>query len=132
MDHTGQVLVPLKEDDVRNAIAYFKRIGVKDIVVAFLFSFINPEHEQRVREIIARDYPEATVTLSHEVVQVIGEYERFNTAVLDAYVRPELKNYIQKMNVMLEKKGFRGQLLFIQSNGGVETSEVALLDRQLS
>jgi N-methylhydantoinase A len=127
IDHTGQVLVPLNEDDVRNATAYFKRIGVKDIVVAFLFSFVNPEHEKRAREIIVRDYPDALVTLSHEVAHVIGEYERFSTAVLDAYVRPDLSKYIQKLSSMLDKRGFQGQLLFIQSNGGVESSEVALV-----
>jgi N-methylhydantoinase A len=127
IDHTGKVLIPLKDEDILKAITYFKRLGVKDIVVAFLFSIINTSHEERAREIIAREYPEANVTLSHEVVHTIGEYERFNTAMLDSYVRPALSEYINKLRVMLGENGFHGQLLFMQSNGGVETSDVALL-----
>lgn len=125
VDLAGNVLVPLDEEDVHRAISYFKKLGVTDVVIGFLFSFANPEHEKRAKQIVERELGGAVV-LSHEALPMPGEYERFNIAVLDAYVRPGLANYLERLNDFLEKRGFRGQLLFMQNNGGVVTAEVAL------
>jgi N-methylhydantoinase A len=122
----GEILRPLNEDTVHKAVAYLRKMGVKHIVVTCIFSFLNPEHEKRIREIIKEDYPEAHVTLSHEVLPAIGEYERFNTAVIDAYIRPVIADYIQSLENFLVKEGFKGQLLFIQNNGGLETAKIAV------
>jgi N-methylhydantoinase A len=122
----GEVLKPLNEGSVHKAVAYLKKMGVTSIVVTLIFSFLNPAHEKRVREIIKKDYPEALVTLSHEVLATAGEYERFSTAVLDAYVRPGMAGYIRSLKALLKGKGFRGQLYLMQNNGGSETAEVAL------
>jgi N-methylhydantoinase A len=126
VDSEGNILKPLDEAGVRQAIAYLKKMRVKSIVVALLFSFLNSDHESRVREIIQQDYPEAEVTLSHEILSVAGEYERFTTAVVDAYVRPVMAEYIRGLEEILKKEGFSGQLLFMQNNSGVETAAVAL------
>jgi N-methylhydantoinase A len=123
---TGEVMIPLDEDSVHKAVAYLKKMGVGSIVVTCIFSFLNPVHEKRIGEIIKEDYPEAHVTLSHEVAHIIGEYERFNTAVIDAYIRPAIADYIASLEEFLEGEGFKGQLLFMQNNGGVETAEVAM------
>jgi N-methylhydantoinase A len=126
VDSKGDILKPLDEASVRQAIAYLKKMGVKNIVVALLFSFLNPKHERRIREIIQQDFPEAEVTLSHEILSVAGEYERSTTAVIDAYVRPVMAEYIQGLNSLLKNEGFNGQLLFMQNNSGVETAAVAM------
>ena len=125
VDGKGEVFKPLNEDSVHKAVAYLKKMGVERIVVTCIFSFLNPEHEKRIREIIKEDYPEAYVTLSHEVLPAVGEYERFNTAVIDAYISPAIADYIQAMEGFLKKEGFKGQLLFMQNNGGIETAKIA-------
>jgi N-methylhydantoinase A len=126
VDSKGNVLKHLDEASVRKSVAYLKKVGVKSIVVALLFSFLNPEHERRVREIIQQDFPEAEVTLSHEILSVAGEYERSTTAVIDAYIRPVMAEYIQGLTNLLRNEGFNGQLLFMQNNSGVETAAVAM------
>ena len=126
MTAQGTVLKPLNEANVHEAVAYLKKMGVTSIVVTLLFSFLNPAHEKRIHEIIKKDYPEALVTLSHEVLSTAGEYERFSTAVLDAYVRPGMAEYIRSLKSFLKVRGFKGQLFLMQNNGGSETAEVAL------
>jgi N-methylhydantoinase A len=126
VDSNGAILKPLNEESVHQAVAYLKKMGVKSIVVALLFSFLNPDHERRVREIVQHDFPEAEITLSHEILSFAGEYERSTTTVIDAYVRPVMAEYIQGLENLLKEEGFKGELLFMQNNGGVETSAVAL------
>ena len=122
----GEVLRPLNEASVREAVAYLKKMGVTSIVVTLLFSFLNAAHEKRIREIIKEDYPEALVTLSHEILSTAGEYERFSTAVIDAYVRPAITEYIESLEKLLKGNGFKGQLFLMQNNGGCEAAGVAL------
>jgi N-methylhydantoinase A len=126
VDSKGEVLIPLDEDSVRQAIAYLKRMKVTSIVVTLLFSFLNPSHERKVREIIKREYPEALVTLSNEVLSAAGEYERFTTATIDAYIRPAVAEYIKTLEQTLKNQGFKGQLFFMQNNGGCVAAAVAL------
>jgi N-methylhydantoinase A len=123
LNSKGEVLRPLNEADVHEALAYLMKMGVTSIVVTLLFSFLNPGPEKRIREIIKAHYPEALVTLSHEVLSASGEYERFSTAVIDAYVRPALAEYIQSLKTSFKSQGFKGQLLFMQNNGGCVTAE---------
>jgi N-methylhydantoinase A len=118
--------VPLDEESVRRAVSYLKHIGVDGIVVALLFSFMHPEHERRVAEIIKEDYRGVHVTLSSDVLHILGEHERTSTSVIDAYIAPAIIQYAQNLMDFLQREGFRGQLLFMQNNGGVETAEVAM------
>jgi N-methylhydantoinase A len=122
----GEVVRALDETSARKAITHLKKMGVTSIAVTLIFSFLNPAHEKRVREIIREEYPQALVTLSHEVLAVSGEYERFSTAVIDAYVRPVVAEYIKSLQKSLKRNGFNGQLYLMQNNGGVETAGAAL------
>lgn len=126
VDAKGVVRVPLHEESVRRAVSYLRNIGVDGIVVALLFSFMHPEHERRVAEIIEEDYPGVHVTLSSDVLHILGEHERTSTSVIDAYIAPAIIQYTQKLIDFLQKEGFKGQLLFMQNNGGVETAEIAM------
>ena len=85
----GSVLVPLDEDKARERVRQLKEAGVEAISVCFLFSFLNPEHEQRVAEIVREEFPEAFLSVSSEVLPQYREYERFSTVCLNAYVGPE-------------------------------------------
>ena len=91
---------------------------VEAIAVCFLFSFINPDHERRVGEIIAEEAPGVFVSLSHEVVPQYREYERFSTTALNAYVGPKTAIYLDRLAGHLASKGVKAGLHLMQSSGG--------------
>src|SRR5690606_8478241 len=91
----GEVLVALDENEVRVAARELKDAGVQSIAVCFLFSYLNSAHEDRAREIVLEEYPEAFVTTSSSVVAQFREFERFTTAAMNAYIGPPVRNYIR-------------------------------------
>lgn len=126
VDAHGNIRTPLNEDSVHKAVAYLKKLKVESVVVALLFSFLNPSHEKAVAEIVKKDYPEADVTISSDVLPAVGEYERTSTAIINAFIAPAIRKYTSRLTSLLEKEGFTGQFLYIQNNGGVETAEIAM------
>lgn len=115
----GDVWIPLNEEEVIQAIQELKEDGVESIAVAFLFSFLNPIHELRVGELIRKHYPEAEVTLSHQVISQYREYERFTTAAINAFTKPIMKNYLQQLKNGLQSIDCHAEIYIMQSNGGV-------------
>ena len=89
--YDGTVKTALNEDSVREAVRYLKEQGAQTIAVCTLFSFINPKHEIRIREIINEEYPEVYVSTSHELVPEFREYSRMSTTVLNAYLGPVME-----------------------------------------
>ncbi|MFN8455959.1 MAG: hydantoinase/oxoprolinase family protein [Anaerolineae bacterium] len=124
VDKTGQVAIPLVEEDVYQAIETFKREGVEAVAVCLLWSFYNSRHERRIGEIIRRELPEVYLSLSVEVCPQIREYDRVSTTVLNAYIGPRLTNYLRQTEDFLHRLGYRGEIRYIQSNGGVAASDV--------
>lgn len=123
VDSTGAVVRPLDEDDVRDKLRILIDRGARAIVVSLLWSFMNPAHEKRVREIIREEYKEyhigfVPVVLSSSVVSKIGEYERTMTAVLDAYLQRSMQNDVGATWDKLRDKGYRGAFLMIHNSGG--------------
>jgi N-methylhydantoinase A len=114
----GEVLAPLDEDGVRAAARRLAAEGVESVAVCLLFSFRNPEHERRAAELVAEMLPAASVSVSHRITQEWREYERTSTTVVNAYVRPIMDRYLGAFEQGLAGRGFRGQLLITQSNGG--------------
>jgi N-methylhydantoinase A len=96
-----------------------KRQGVESLAVVLLFSFVNPAHERRVRELAAEELPGVMVSLSHEVMSAAPEFERTSTTLVNAYVGPKIERYLSRLDGRLREAGFRGELLIMQSNGGV-------------
>lgn len=121
----GAVLTPLNESDVRAAAWALKKEGVEAIAVSYLWSFRNPSHELRTREILAEELPGTYVSLSTEILPQIRVYERHSTTALNAYVGPILTRYLSRLDKALAERGFKGSLLIMQSNGGVMSPEVA-------
>jgi N-methylhydantoinase A len=121
----GAVLTPLNEADVRTAARALKKEGVEAIAVSYLWSFRNPSHELRTREILAEEIPGTYVSLSTEILPQIRVYERHSTTALNAYVGPILTRYLSRLDKALAERGFKGSLLIMQSNGGVMSPEVA-------
>ncbi|MCB1746720.1 MAG: hydantoinase/oxoprolinase family protein [Gammaproteobacteria bacterium] len=123
VDSAGQVLRPLDEDDVREKLRYLIDNGARSIAVSLLWSFVNPAHEKRVREIIREEYKGyhvgyLPVVLSHEVVGKVGEYERTMTAILDAYLQRSIKLEMEATWDRLRELGYRGTFLLTHNTGG--------------
>jgi N-methylhydantoinase A len=124
VNYKGEVLIPLNEEDVRRAVALLKKQGVESIAVILFFSHLYPAHEQRIKEIIKEDYPETYVSLSSAVLPVTGEVGRWSTTMFAAYVGPKTIRYVSRIRKLLGEKGFKGELVFMQSNGGVASADV--------
>ncbi|MBP7625130.1 MAG: hydantoinase/oxoprolinase family protein, partial [Xanthomonadales bacterium] len=116
----GEVLVPLNEEDVVTAARKCRKRGVESIAVVYMDSFMNTVHEIRTREILQRELPGVDITLSHEVLPQMLEFERTCTTVLNAYIAPILKNYLSGLSNRLKKDwNFNGPILVTTSGGGV-------------
>ena len=120
---TGEIEVPLAEDEVREAAALFKKRGISAIIVGFLFSFLNDAHEKRAKEIILEVIPDAFVCTSSEVVNVIREYERFSSTAMNAYIGPKTALYLRRLESRLKENGIDATVRIMQSNGGISTIE---------
>jgi N-methylhydantoinase A len=127
IDYKGAVLSPLQEKDVECAIDELVRDeGVTAVGVSFLWSFRNPTHEHRVREIIKQRAPGVHVALSSDVSSTIGEYERTSATVIDAYVGPVAQAYLKELAALLVTNRYRHSILVMQGYGGlVSISEAA-------
>lgn len=125
MDYQGSELVPLNEEDVKKCVEVLKKEGVEAVAVVYLHSYVNASHEKRTEEIIKELWPEVEVTASYTVSKEWREYERSTTAVLNSYVKPNAKKYIDRLYNMLEQKGITSPKYIMQSNGGTTTFEKA-------
>ncbi len=125
LDALGRVLVPLDEGALRAALATLAADGVESVALVFLFSYRDPAHEQRAAEIAAQALPGVSVSASHQITQEWREYERTSTTVVNAYIRPVMDRYLGAFGTALEGRGFRGQLLVTESNGGAFSIEAA-------
>jgi len=121
----GQVFTPLAEDSVRKAVDFFIREKVEAIVISFLFSFLNPRHEQRTAEICREMFPQALISLSSEICPEFREYERTCTTVMNGYLGPVIKQYMDHLMERLRETYGEIRLHIMQSNGGSMTAEVA-------
>lgn len=117
----GEVLVPLAEEEVREAARALKAAGITAIAIGFLFSYLNPAHERRAREIVLEEHPDAFVTISSEVAPQFREFERFTTAAMNAFVGPKVRDYVARLGRRLSDAGLGADLLIMASNGGVVT-----------
>ncbi len=123
LDFHGHELRPLDEASVREAARYFRTHGIRAIGICLLHSYANDAHERRAAEIVAQEYPQATLSLSCVVLPEYREYERAVTTLVDAFVKPHMEGYLkrvhQELGVGLQDKPF----LVMQSSGGVASAE---------
>lgn len=127
----GEVEIALDEDAVIEAAEYLvNRQGVDSIAICCLHSYKNPEHEQRIAEIIDAIFPNIYMSVSNQVVREYREYERTCTTVLDVYIRSIFEKYIDTLDRELRVKGFAGKFLIMRSSGGAMTA-MAAKDRPL-
>ena len=121
----GVVDEPLDESEVRAAIRELQASGVDSLSVALLNSYLNPVHEQRIREIANEEAPELPVSISSEIVPEYGEYERTLTTVINDYARPQVIEYLDGLDASLEEAGSMATMNVVRSDGGLMSSAAA-------
>ena len=126
IDFRGEVLRPIDVESSLRAVRALKKKGVESIAVCFLFSFLNPNHELKIKEIVEREMPEVGLSLSCEVLPQIREFYRLSTTVINAYISPVVGRYLGRLEERLREIGVTTPKLYImQSNGGVSTFQSA-------
>jgi len=115
----GQVIEPLDEDSVRDAIGRLRLADVEALAVCLLWSPVNPSHERRVSEIIADMWPEVPVSLSHTVNPILREYRRAIATVIDASLRRTVSSYVDRLTARLRENGFQHDVLMANCLGGM-------------
>ncbi len=117
--HDGSVETALDEQAVREAARALRDAGVQAVAVCFLYGFVRPEHEAAALRIVAEELPDAFACTGHEVAPEFREYERMSTAVVNAYLGPVMRGYIERLGERLAALGLRAAPYLTQSNGGV-------------
>jgi len=126
LDHTGAELRPFDEDRAVEVARWFRDRGIDTLGVCFLHSYANPEHEERMRDVLAREHPKAVVSISSQVLREYREYERSMTTLVDAAVKPKVSQYVRSIAERLN--AFAGgdipmPFYVMKSNGGVLSAE---------
>ncbi|MEE9534807.1 MAG: hydantoinase/oxoprolinase family protein, partial [Acidimicrobiia bacterium] len=121
-----EVLLPLDEGKVSEALRSLGQAGVGSVAVCFLFSFVNPRHELRVEELAKEVVPGCSIWLSHRILPEFREFERLSTTVCNAALGPTMRSYLSDLSARLDKVGCRRASYVMQSNGGVMSLRGAL------
>ncbi|MCA9984888.1 MAG: hydantoinase/oxoprolinase family protein, partial [Anaerolineales bacterium] len=114
LNFRGEVLTPLDEVECRQVIQTFKQREVNSIAVCLLHSYANPSHEQRLKELISAEFPEAYVSLSSEINPVFREYERTSTTVVNARVMPAMVSHLTQFTDQMQSHGVGARLYTMQ------------------
>ena len=119
----GSVLTELDEDGVREAVNKLVDRGVESLAIGFLNSYVNPAHERRARDIVRESYPDLSVSISADIGQEYGEYERTLTTVVNTAVQPRTMLYMRNFESSMGEKRFDGRLSIVRSDGGAMSTE---------
>ena len=127
IDQTGDVIVPLEEQDVRDAVGQLRDEGVEAVAIAFLWSFLNPAHERRAQQIAREELGDGVPVLtSVDVLPVIREWERTFCTVLSAGIMVETRAHLESFRARMSQLGLKGEPLVMQCNGGHATIDAIL------
>jgi len=125
VDNEGRVVTPLSADEAREALQELVENGVEALAICFIHSFMNPSHERQVAALLKEVSPELPYSLSSEVLPEIREYERTSTTVANAYVKPVVTRYLDRLETALRKLGVPAELFLMLSSGGTGTCATA-------
>ncbi|MGB5705472.1 MAG: hydantoinase/oxoprolinase family protein [Arenicellales bacterium] len=121
----GEVLIPLAAAEVEVLVDRIKDEGYESVAVGLIHSYLNVDHEAMIREVLAEKLPDVMVSLSSEVSPQMREYERFNTVVANAYIKPMMKNYLGRLGGRLQDEGVKCTIFLMHSGGGIISIESA-------
>ena len=125
MDRDGNILVELDESTIRRHLSILEDYEIQSVAIGYLHAFVNPVHEIRTREILAKARPDLSISLACEVAPEIREFERLSTACANAYVRPLMASYLARLAGELKTQGFLCPFLLMTSGGGLTTLDTA-------
>lgn len=120
---TGDVNQPMDEQEIRDAVSYFKEQGVVSVAISFVWAVRNPAHEKRAKEIVQEMMPGVFVCTGSEVYPQVREYTRTSTTVVNAYLSPVMRRYVQKIDDYFQSLGAKYPVRYFQSNGGLAIGE---------
>jgi N-methylhydantoinase A len=123
----GQVIRPLDLEALVAACREARQRPIEAVAISLLFSYVNPEHERQVRELVARELPGLPISVSHEVAPIWREYERTSTTVADAYLKPLMERYVGSLSSTLTEAGLITPWTVMKSNGGAMLASGAAL-----
>ncbi len=119
MDASGNELLPLTRADIEPIVAQIKAAGYESVAVGLIHSYLNDAHEKLVGDVLAEMMPDVMVSLSCEVSPQMREYERFNTVVANAYIKPLMKSYLGRLEGRLREEGVECNIFLMHSGGGI-------------
>ena len=125
MDASGNVLVDLDLAEVDNVVEKIRVAGYDSVAVGLIHSYTNDHHEKLIRDVLAKKLPDVMVSLSSEVSPQMREYERFNTVVANAYIKPMMKSYLSRLEGRLGQEGVSCNIFLMHSGGGIISIESA-------
>ena len=125
IDYSGKVIAEVNEAEAVEVAKIIRKRGVKTIAICFVNSFANPDNEHRMREILLRELPDATISISSDIMPEIFEHERFSTTVANTVLAPVTGDYSRDLAKRLADNGYKEDLLLLHSGGGVMTSKVS-------
>ncbi|MFO1146768.1 MAG: hydantoinase/oxoprolinase family protein [Alsobacter sp.] len=125
VDFSGAVVTPLDEAEAHDLARIIRKRGVKTVAICFANAFINPAHERQMRDILAAELPDVTISLSSEIMPEIFEHERFSTTVANAVLAPVVGSYAQRLESRMKEGGYEEDVLLLHSGGGVMTAKTA-------
>ena len=122
----GEIVETVDENQVREIARQIAAAGeIQAVAICTLFSYIDPQHERRIREILARELPGMPISISYDVLPKWKEYERASTTIADAYLKPVVSANLERMQKRLDEIGVGGRVVVIKSNGGETTLKAA-------
>ena len=119
----GREIQALDEDEVRGVVSDLVERGVEALAIGFLNSYVNADHERRARDVAREMYPDLPVSISSDIGQEYGEYERTLTTVVNTAVQPRTQTYMDGFKSSVEERGFQGSLSIVRSDGGAMSTE---------
>ena len=122
----GSIHTQLDNTSLDEAINKLREEKVTSVAVCYLHAYKEPKHEQETKQILEAKLPGVSVSISSEVFPEIKEYERVSTTIVNAYVRPIVENYLNRLEERLKNAGYKGSVLIILSHGGVAPIEEAI------
>ena len=125
MDADGRAVIPLQRQDVEMLADELADAGYDSIAVGLLHAYVNDSHEKLIKSVLAEKLPHAMVSLSSEVSPQMREYERFNTTIANAYIKPLMKSYLSRLKDRLSAEGADCPVFLMHSGGGIMSLESA-------
>ena len=115
----GEIMIPLAREAVEAVVDQIAEAGFESVAVGLIHSYLNPAHERMIREVLAERLPDVAVSISSEVSPQMREYERFNTVVANAYIKPLMASYLGRLESRLHDEGVDCRIFLMHSGGGI-------------